>query len=216
MAEPARAPRWRQQVPHSGRDVGRLLGGCGGRRRHRARPPGAGLAADLRSTAAVSPAGQAGTGCGGAGAAVCLAIAPVTDSSPCSSDGDAGIQPVAIAVQRFDRGRQPPRLALAFPGDRLDLLRLARQIDRRDLVAPPSDRRLVGEHRQHHRADRRQRPTIPSRHSARRSNSSSSARKPVSSRRYFQSRSWSSHLVAFFAIRRCRPSRGLPKSHGKH
>jgi hypothetical protein len=36
----------------------------------------------------------------------------------------------------------------------LNLLRLAGQIDGRDLVAPPSDRRLVGKHRQHHRADR--------------------------------------------------------------
>ena len=73
---------------------------------------------------------------------------------PLFQHGDAGKQPVAIAVQRFDRGCQPLRLAVAVPGDRLNLLRLARQIGRRDLVAPPSDRRLIGEHRQNHRADR--------------------------------------------------------------
>ena len=55
--------------------------------------------------------------------------------------GDAGIQPVAVAVERVDGGGEPPRLVLALPGDRLDLLRLPRQIDGRDLVAPPADLR---------------------------------------------------------------------------
>ena len=44
---------------------------------------------------------------------------------PLFQHGDAGIQPVAVAVQRFDRGGQPLRLAVALPGDRLNLLRLA-------------------------------------------------------------------------------------------
>ena len=73
---------------------------------------------------------------------------------PLFQHGDTGKQPVAVAVQRFDRGCQPLRLAVAVPGDGLNLLRLARQIDRRDLFTPPSDRRLIGEHREHHRADR--------------------------------------------------------------
>ncbi len=48
----------------------------------------------------------------------------------------AGKQPVAIAIERIDGGRQPPRLVLAFPGDGLDLLRLPCQVRCRDLVAP--------------------------------------------------------------------------------
>src|SRR6185437_3864881 len=48
----------------------------------------------------------------------------------------AGIHPVAIAVERIDRGRQPPCLVLAFPRHRLDLLRLPRQIGGGDFVVP--------------------------------------------------------------------------------
>ena len=59
-------------------------------------------------------------------------------------NADAGIQPVTVAVQRVDGGGQTPRFALAFLGDGLNLLRLSRQIGGGDLVAPPSDRRLVG------------------------------------------------------------------------
>ena len=55
---------------------------------------------------------------------------------PLFQHGDARVQPVAIAVQRVDGGGQPSGLVLAFLGDRLDLLRLPRQIGGRDLFAP--------------------------------------------------------------------------------
>ena len=72
--------------------------------------------------------------------------------------GDAGIQPVAVAVERIDRGGEPPRLVLGFPGDRLDLLRLPGQIGRRHLIALQAERRLVGHHGQDHRAGRADAP----------------------------------------------------------
>ena len=74
--------------------------------------------------------------------------------------GDAGIQPVAIAVERLDGGCQPPGLALAFLGDRLDLLRLPRQIGRRDLVAPRIRSTTGWRARPGRRRRPRQRPTI--------------------------------------------------------
>ena len=94
--------------------------------------------------------------------------------------GDAGIQPVAIAVQRLDGGGQPPRLVLAFLGDRLDLLRLPRQIGGRDLLAPHRRSRTGWRARRRRRRRPRPAPHDPSRHSARRSNSSSSAKNPLS------------------------------------
>ena len=93
--------------------------------------------------------------------------------------GDAGIEPVAVAVEGVDGGSKPPRLVLAVLGDGLEAVGLLHQIDGRDLVAPPAERGLVG----HHGDDdgrNRATPHDPSRHSARRSNSSSSARKPLS------------------------------------
>ena len=73
---------------------------------------------------------------------------------PLFQAGDAGIQPVAIAVERIDRGGEPPRLVLAFPGNQLDLLRLPGQIGGGDLIALEPERRLVGHHGQDHRAGR--------------------------------------------------------------
>jgi hypothetical protein len=43
-------------------------------------------------------------------------------------NSDTRVQPVAIAVQGFDRRGQAPGLALALFGDRLNLLRLSHQI----------------------------------------------------------------------------------------
>ncbi len=65
---------------------------------------------------------------------------------PLFQAGDAGIQPVAIAVERIDGGGEPPRLALGFPGEKLDLLRLPGQVDGGDLFALEAERRLVGHH----------------------------------------------------------------------
>jgi hypothetical protein len=70
---------------------------------------------------------------------------------PLFQAGDAGIQPVAIGVERIDGSGQPPRLVLAFPGNQLDLLRLPGQIGGGDLIAPEPQRRLVGHHGQNHR-----------------------------------------------------------------
>ena len=77
---------------------------------------------------------------------------------PLFQHGDAGVQPVAIAVEGIDGGRQPPRLVLAFLGDRLDLLRLPHQIGGGDLFAPQSDRRLIGQHRHDDSTDRANAP----------------------------------------------------------
>ena len=77
---------------------------------------------------------------------------------PLFQNADAGIQPVAVAVQRVDGGGQTPRFALAFPGDGLNLLRLSRQIGGGDLVAPRSDRRLVGVEGDGDGGDRTNRP----------------------------------------------------------
>jgi hypothetical protein len=57
--------------------------------------------------------------------------------------------------------RKPPRFALALPRhklDLLDLLRLARQIGGRDLVAPKRQRVLAGHDRDDHGADRADAP----------------------------------------------------------
>jgi len=66
---------------------------------------------------------------------------------------DARIETVAIAIECIDCGSQSPRLVLAVLCDRLDLLRLPRQIGRRDLVAPRSDRGLVRHQRHDHGRD---------------------------------------------------------------
>ena len=81
---------------------------------------------------------------------------PVTESSPCSRRGDAGVEPVAIAVERIDGGGEPPRLALGLTGDVLDLLRSLAEIGRGHLVALPPELGLVGHHGDDdggHRAD---------------------------------------------------------------
>ena len=59
---------------------------------------------------------------------------------PLFQAGDAGIQPVAIAIERIDGGGQPPHLVLALPGDRLDLLRLPGQVGGGDLIALEPER----------------------------------------------------------------------------
>ena len=88
----------------------------------------------------------------GGGAEPCRAMAPVTEFEALFQAGDAQIQPVAIAVERIDGGGKPPRLAVGFPGNLLDLLRLPAQIGGGDLVALEPKRRLVGHHGQNHRA----------------------------------------------------------------
>ena len=125
-------------------------------------------------------------------------------------DGDAGIQPVAVAVQRLDGGRQPPGLVLALLGDRLDLLRLPHQVGggrsgraaARAMSGWPSRRR----------SPRRPQPTPhdPSRHSERRSRSSSSASKPLSQPPVSSVSKPSARLSDLLAIRRLWPSQGLP------
>ena len=72
--------------------------------------------------------------------------------------GDPGIKPVAVAVQRVDGGRQPPRLVLAVPGDGLQPVGLLHQVGCRDLVAPPAERMLVGHDGNHDGCDRRDAP----------------------------------------------------------
>ena len=62
-------------------------------------------------------------------------------------DGDAGIESVAIRVQRLDGGREPAGLVLALLGQHLEPLRLAREIGGRNLVPPPAELGLVGHHR---------------------------------------------------------------------
>ena len=49
------------------------------------------------------------------------------------------IQPIAIAIERVDRGRQPPAFVLSLPCDRMKLLFLPRQIGGRGLVATEAD-----------------------------------------------------------------------------
>src|SRR5689334_21463935 len=62
--------------------------------------------------------------------------------------GDAGVEPVAVRIERLDRGRKPSRLVLAFLGEHLDLLRLPRHLSGGTLVASPPERGLVGEDRE--------------------------------------------------------------------
>ena len=135
---------------------------------------------------------------------------------PLFQHGDAGVQPVAIAVQGIDGGGQPPRLVLAFPGDGLDLLRLPRQIGGRDLVAPPSDRGLVGEHRHDHRADRRRRPTIRAATARGGRTRPPRPKSRTARRRYSRCRSRQPDGRYPWPYDVCRPSRGPPKSRGKH
>ena len=94
--------------------------------------------------------------------------------------GDAGIQPVAVAIERIDRGCQPPGLVLAFLGG--DWICCAWRA--RSAAATCSRRNAIEDWlastASDDGADRGRRPMIPSRHSARRSKTSSSARKPVS------------------------------------
>ena len=118
-----------------------------------------GAAGAAVATAAGMGAG-AGVGAGGAAAttAFCRAIEPVTEFEPLFQDGDTGVQPVAVAVERIDRRCEPPRLVLAVPGNRLDLLLLPRQIGYRDPLLPQPDRRLAGVQRDRYRAHRDRAP----------------------------------------------------------
>jgi hypothetical protein len=72
--------------------------------------------------------------------------------------GDAGIQPVTIAVERIDGGGEPARIVLGFPGNCLNLLRLPGQIGGGNLLALPSQRRLIGHDSQNHRTRRADAP----------------------------------------------------------
>lgn len=94
-----------------------------------------------------------GTGCGEPAAAFCLAIEPVAQIQALFQHGDAGVQPVAVAVQGIDGGGQPSCLVLALLGDQLELLRLSRQIGVGKLLVPQSDRGLMGQHRHDDSAD---------------------------------------------------------------
>jgi len=77
---------------------------------------------------------------------------------PLLQRGDAGIEPVAVGIERVDRGRQPPRLVLALPCDQLNLLRLSRQIGGCNLVASKRQRVLVGHDGDDNGADRTDAP----------------------------------------------------------
>ena len=145
----AASPRWRQRRSPPGTTAGGGVAAIGG-----------------------SAAGEKAGACCGHGAAGGGGLPGDRAGhriQPLFQHGDAGIQPVAIAVQGLDGGSQPPRLAVALLGDGLDLLGLARQIGGRDLVAPPAQRGLVGEHRQRSPQQTVAAPHDPSRHSARRS-----------------------------------------------
>ena len=72
--------------------------------------------------------------------------------------GDARIQPVAVAVERIDGGSQPANLVGALLGEGLQPLGLPRQVGGGDLLAAQRQLRLVGEHGQHDRGDRRGAP----------------------------------------------------------
>src|ERR1700738_801982 len=96
--------------------------------------------------------------CGEAAAAFCRAIEPVTESSPCSS----------TVTREYSRSRSLLSVSTAETSRRVSLwLSLAAcrgwrprpaQIGRRSLLAPPSNRRLAGEQRDNHRADRGRAP----------------------------------------------------------
>jgi hypothetical protein len=77
---------------------------------------------------------------------------------PLFQRAEAGIQPVAITVERIDGGRQSARLVLAFLGHSLDLLRLSPQIDGGDLIATQGYRGLIGVNRQKDGTDGRNTP----------------------------------------------------------
>src|SRR5205807_212420 len=59
---------------------------------------------------------------------------------------------------RINSGRQPPGLVLAFPGQVLKLLGLARQIGHRMLVAAPAQRSLAGHDGDNHGSNGRNAP----------------------------------------------------------
>ena len=73
---------------------------------------------------------------------------------PLLEDSNPRVKPVTIAVERVDRGGQSPGLVLAFPGGKLELLRLLHESGRCGLVAPQADRGLVGNQGEDHSADR--------------------------------------------------------------
>jgi hypothetical protein len=73
-------------------------------------------------------------------------------------NANAGVEPIAIAVERVDRRGQSPGFALAFPRRELKLLRLLQQVGRCGLFMPHADRRLVGDEGYNDRADRDGRP----------------------------------------------------------
>jgi hypothetical protein len=70
-------------------------------------------------------------------------------------NGNPGVKPVAIAVERLDRRGQTPGFALAFP--RRDLC-LSQEIGGRGLLAPQTDRGLIDDKGNDDGADRDHRP----------------------------------------------------------
>ncbi len=99
-----------------------------------------------------------GAACGEAAAAFCRAIEPVTESRPCSR----------TVTREYSRSRSPLRVSMAEASRRVSFwLSLAtdwiccdlpRQIAAGNLFAPPSDRRLVGQHRDDDGTDRAHAP----------------------------------------------------------
>ena len=73
-------------------------------------------------------------------------------------NGNPGVKPVAIAVERLDRRGQTSGFALGFPRRELSLLCLSQEIGGRGLLAPQTDRGLVGDKGNDDGADRDHRP----------------------------------------------------------
>lgn len=69
-------------------------------------------------------------------------------------DGNPGIKPVAIVVERIDRRHQSLGFVLAFPRGELKLLRLFDEVGGCGLFAPDAYRGLVDDERDNDRADR--------------------------------------------------------------
>ena len=160
-------------------------------------------------------AGGAAAACGeDAAAALCRAIAPVTESRPCSS----------TVTREYSRSRSPLRVSTADASRRVSLwLSLAASriccAWRASSSAATSSRRNDIEDWLASRA-RMTAPTAPTphdpiRHSARRSKASSSAKRPDSAPPVFSVSKLSVSWLEFFAIRSLWPSRA-PESRHKH
>ena len=131
--------------------------------RLRRSPPGISTGADWPPPGRGLAAGEKAGACCGQGrvavwAAVCRATAPVTESRPCSS----------TVTREYSRSRSPFRVSMAEASRRASpWLSLATawicwacrvRSAAATWSAPPPDRKLVGEHRQGHRSNRRSPP----------------------------------------------------------